>query len=251
LFDRADRAGIVLPEKWATTRDSADALAIGYAKARARSQAHRAGFAQRAAIDDLLKAVQAGASIPEPDELAAPVLEVEREDRVADIATSMLVSARDSAERVLESQVRHGAEGLIGQLSTALAEVVAAAKQLAPQVDGIDPADPRAVLRAPELVQAALKTLDGESSRYRAIRACQLAVMSLAKRSIGTYSLLREPRYRPADEDMLTALLADIECSPWVPTAGEEAAFQREKEEESRANAPKPRIPSMSLTGVG
>lgn len=179
------------------------------------------------------------------------MLEVEREDRLADIATSILVGARDSAERTLESLIRAGAESLIGQLSTALAEVVTAVKQLAPEVAGIDPADPRAVLRATPEVQKALKALDAQSVRYRSIRACQFAVMSLGKRSVGTYTTLREPRRRPPDEDPLTALLADIECLPWVPTAAEEAAFQRDKDDERRANAPRPRIRSMTLTGVG
>ena len=43
---------------------------------------------------------------------------------------------------------------------------------------------------------------------------------------------------------MLTALLADVASSPWVPTAKEEAALQRAKDDERRGNAPKPKIPS-------
>lgn len=244
LFDRAGRAGIKLPGEWTATRDAADALAVGYAKARARSQAHRAGFAQRDAADTLLKAVQSGAQVPEAAELVAPVLAVDQEDRQADIATSILATARDSAERTLESRVRKGADALIVDIAAALAEVVEAVLAIGPHVDGIDPADARAVLRATPDVQKALKALDAQSVRYRSIRACQLAVMSLAKRSVGTYSLLREPRRRPADEDFITALLADIESEPWVPTAAEEAAFERAKDDERRANAFKPKIPS-------
>lgn len=143
---------------------------------------------------DVVEAARLGKPLPD---FAGRVAEVEESERQARLRAAVLELALELAGRSVVFGT--SPEAIIaGHLRPALAETMARARALLPQLRGYNVEAPEDFLRAPAAVLKAYNEVNAMAERYRALRAARSAASFLAggpkRDSAGWFAELRDPQ---------------------------------------------------------